>query len=438
MDASPAEAFQHRAVAHPGDAADEREQSRPCSLAVDPCEEGMQRAAANGSTRDRQDRLLEPRAFGEARRRGPRVERDVLRPQPLDREPADRRRVGNPGRIVEEHRIELWLVQGEAPSIEQASRSSACEIAGKRDSRGRARALEEPLDPLEQRFVRVREGAEADGAVHERVWDERRGKADYPAHAPDGAGREQAAHDRRLRALHRGHERPASHLTHDIGVADSWVTFDCYGTLIDWESGVADAIAPLLPRAVDRRALAKRYIEIEASVEGERYLSYREILDRAGTALLREHGVDAPSPLLASLPSWRPFPEVTAALEELRARGHRLAILSNVDRDLLDHSIEALGQRPDLAITAEDCGSYKPAPGHWQRFLRDSGVTSASVVHVGASQYHDMRPAAALGFRTVFVDRHGEELVTAPTRVIPDLSPLRRTIAEIMPAWERA
>jgi len=216
-------------------------------------------------------------------------------------------------------------------------------------------------------------------------------------------------------------------------VAERWVTFDCYGTLIDWEGGVADAICPLLEGPVDRRELARRYIEIEAAVEGEQYLRYREILDQAGAALLREHGVDAPSPLAASLPSWRPFPEVPGALAELRSRGYRIAILSNVDRDLLAQSIAQLGLAPDLAVTAEDCGSYKPAIGHWQRFLRDSGATVADFVHVGASQYHDMRPAAALGVRTVFVDRHAETLVTEPTRVIPDLSSLSRTIAELLP-----
>lgn len=220
-------------------------------------------------------------------------------------------------------------------------------------------------------------------------------------------------------------------------MTDRWVTFDCYGTLIDWEGGVTGALLPLLPGAVDRDALAKRYIEIEASVEGEHYLSYREILGRAGVALLREHGVEAPSPLPASLPDWQPFPEVQGALRELRSLGYRLAILSNVDRDLLEHSVARLGVAPDLAITAEDVGSYKPAPGHWQRFLRDSGAAMAGVVHVGASQYHDMRPAAALGFRTVFVDRHGEELVTEPTRVIPDLAALPRTIAGLLPPAEQ-
>lgn len=209
----------------------------------------------------------------------------------------------------------------------------------------------------------------------------------------------------------------------------SWVTFDCYGTLIDWESGVTDALLPLLPGQVDRSALARRYIELEAGIESDTYVPYREILDRAGRALLKEHGVDAPSPLPASIRSWRPFPEVPDALRALRAGGRRIAILSNVDRDLLESSLQLIGVRPDLAVTAQDCGSYKPAPGHWQRFLRDSGAQLADVVHVGASQHHDMAPARALGFRTVFVNRNAEPVTTSPTHVIDDLSPLPALVA---------
>ena len=102
----------------------------------------------------------------------------------------------------------------------------------------------------------------------------------------------------------------------------------------------------------------------------------------------------------------------------------RSTILSNVDRDLIAASIPQLGLEPDLVVTAEDSGSYKPAPGHWRVFRERSGAALEATIHVGASQYHDMRPAGALGYRTVFVDRHGEKLETAPTRVINDLSPL--------------
>ena len=214
-------------------------------------------------------------------------------------------------------------------------------------------------------------------------------------------------------------------------MAVRWCTFDCYGTLIDWEGGVTDALLPLLPKPVDRDALAKEYIEIEAMVEHGEYLRYRDVLDRAGRALLLAHGVDRPSPLPASLPSWRAFPEVPAALRALQEAGRKIAILSNVDRDLIATSMPKLGITPDLVVTAEDVGSYKPAPGHWQRFAELTGASTADTVHVGASQYHDMVPAAGLGYRTVFIDRHGERLVSSPTRVLRTVAGLPRAIAEL-------
>jgi 2-haloalkanoic acid dehalogenase type II len=218
-------------------------------------------------------------------------------------------------------------------------------------------------------------------------------------------------------------------------MAVEWVTFDCYGTLIDWERGVTDALLPFVPSGTDRRALAEWYIGMEAQFEAEGYHLYKEVLDRVGRRVLAALDVpigdDEPSPLPRSLADWRPFSEVPAALHALRSAGRKIAILSNVDRDLLELSIGHLGLRPDLAVTAEDCGSYKPAPGHWRRFLEQSGTSTDRTVHVGASQYHDMRPAAALGFRTVFVDRHGEGLETSPTRVVRDLAPLPSVIDEL-------
>jgi 2-haloacid dehalogenase len=214
-------------------------------------------------------------------------------------------------------------------------------------------------------------------------------------------------------------------------VAIRWCTFDCYGTLIDWEGGITDALLPYFETPPDRDALAKEYIQTEAKVESGGYLRYREILDQAGRALLRAHGIDRPSPLPASLPAWLPFAEVPPALRALQTAGRRIAILSNVDRDLIATSIPKLGIAPDLVITAEDVGSYKPAAGHWKRFAELSGATVADTIHIGASQYHDMVPAAALGYRTVFIDRHGEALVSSPTRVLRDLSQLPRAIADL-------
>ncbi len=214
----------------------------------------------------------------------------------------------------------------------------------------------------------------------------------------------------------------------------AWVTFDCYGTLIDWEGGVFTALLPLLPPGLDRDDLARRYIAAEAAVEGGPYAPYREVLDRAGRAVLadlgRPVGADLPCPLPDSLAEWLPFPEVPTALRALRERGLRLAILSNVDRDLIASSIARLQIKPDLVVTAEDCHSYKPAHGHWRRFERDTGAGPEATIHVAASQYHDIVPATALGYRTVYVNRHADRVGDVePTAQIPDLSSLPETIA---------
>ncbi len=218
-----------------------------------------------------------------------------------------------------------------------------------------------------------------------------------------------------------------------------WITFDCYGTLIDWEAGVADALSPFLPAPVDRAALAARYIMVEAEVEHESYRPYREILAGASARLMSELGRPLPSEharvLPDSLRSWRPFPEVPDALRSLQNGGYRLAILSNVDRDLLTASIALLGVEPNLTITAEDCRSYKPALGHWGRFRALSGAGPERTVHVAASLFHDIVPATSLGYRTVFVNRHDTAVSLAtPTRTARDLRSLRAIIDELAAA----
>lgn len=215
-----------------------------------------------------------------------------------------------------------------------------------------------------------------------------------------------------------------------------WLTFDCYGTLIDWEGGVADALGPFLASGPDRRALAARYIQVEAQVEHEAYRPYRDVLTEASARLMRELGHPLPAGrervLPDSLPGWRPFPEVPDALRRLRDGGYRIAILSNVDRDLIDASVRLLGITPDLIITAEDCRSYKPAPGHWTAFQTRTGSGPAQTIHVGASLYHDMIPAAGLGYRTVFINRHRDPVSgAAPTRVLADLALLPEAVDDL-------
>jgi len=215
-----------------------------------------------------------------------------------------------------------------------------------------------------------------------------------------------------------------------------WITFDCYGTLIDWEGGVADALGPFLPHPVGRAALAARYIAVEAEVEGERYRRYRDVLAETAVRVMKALGHPLPAGrervLADALPSWRPFPEAPQALGALHTAGYRLAILSNVDRDLLAASIDHLGVQPDLTVTAEDCQSYKPARAHWDRFEKLSGTSPARTIHVAASVFHDIVPASALGYRTVLVNRHNAPVTEAtPTRVLADLRALPATIAEL-------
>jgi len=218
--------------------------------------------------------------------------------------------------------------------------------------------------------------------------------------------------------------------------ATEWITFDCYGTLIDWEGGIVEALQPFIPTPLDRARIARDYITIEAAVEREGYRPYREVLMEASGRLMTALGYPLPpehaDALPRSLPRWRPFPEVPGALRRLQETGYRLAILSNVDRDLIAASILQLGIRPDLVVTAEDCRSYKPAPGHWQRFEQLSGSRPPKTVHVAASLYHDIVPAGSLGYRTVFINRHAEPVAGAsPTRTLPDLARLPETLAEL-------
>lgn len=187
---------------------------------------------------------------------------------------------------------------------------------------------------------------------------------------------------------------------------ERWATFDCYGTLIDWNGGISRELARLF--GADKAGeMLRRYHELEPEIQREDpSLSYREVMASALARLgapAEEH--DA---LGRALPGWEPFPEVPAALAEARARGWRLAILSNSDRDLIDASIARLGVPFDSTIVASEIGSYKPGPRHWEEFFARTGAGRARHVHVAASLFHDVAPATALGLRTVWINRLGE------------------------------
>jgi 2-haloacid dehalogenase len=217
-------------------------------------------------------------------------------------------------------------------------------------------------------------------------------------------------------------------------MADRWATFDCYGTLIDWERGLRDSYGSLWPKA-DPNRLVRLHHLVEPRVQEHGGLSYREVLARCLAAVCAIEGlgpVDGHQDALAeSLPAWPPFPEVAGALGELRERGWRLAILSNTDPDLLGASVAAIGVPFDDLITAAESGSYKPAPGHWERFFADTGATRDRHVHVAASLFHDIEPAARMGLAAVWINRLGESSELPRAGELADLGGLPQVLDEL-------
>jgi 2-haloacid dehalogenase len=212
---------------------------------------------------------------------------------------------------------------------------------------------------------------------------------------------------------------------------ERWATFDCYGTLIDWNGGIRGELARVFgeDRADERLA---RYHELEPELQADGTLSYREVLTEA---MRRLGAPDTDQGALAqSLPNWEPFPEAPAALQEARSRGWKLAILSNTDRDFIEASQASLGVPFELAIVASEIGSYKPAHRHWERFFEQTQAPPERHAHVAASLFHDIAPANELGLRSVWINRLAELPEPRPTRELRDLDRLPETLDQLAPA----
>ena len=208
-----------------------------------------------------------------------------------------------------------------------------------------------------------------------------------------------------------------------------WATFDCYGTLIDWNGGIRAELARVFGEERAGEQL-HRYHELEPELEADGTLSYREVMTEAMRRLGAPAGEE--SGLAESLPRWQPFPEVRAALTEARSRGWKLAILSNTDPDLIAASKELLGVPFDETIVASEIGSYKPALRHWQEFVSRTGADPARHVHVAASLFHDIAPANELGLPSIWINRLGETPGPQPTVELPDLAGLPETLDRLV------
>jgi 2-haloacid dehalogenase len=190
------------------------------------------------------------------------------------------------------------------------------------------------------------------------------------------------------------------------------ITFDCYGTLIDWESGMLKALRPLFfrdGRKISDSQILELYGEIEAEIESGPYLPYRQVLAQAAQEIGRRSGVEV-SPeegraFAESLTSWKPFIDTVAALQSL-GRRFRLGIISNIDDDLFAETRKKLAPVEfDLVITAQQMQSYKPSHRNFEEAIRRSGLSKDQILHAGQSLYHDIAPANALGIRNVWVNR---------------------------------
>lgn len=212
---------------------------------------------------------------------------------------------------------------------------------------------------------------------------------------------------------------------------ERWATFDCYGTLIDWDGGVRAELMRVFGEGRADELLA-RYHEVEPELQRDGTSSYHAILTesmrRLGAPSGQEHG------LAESLPGWRAFPEVRGSLEELRRRGWRLAVLSNTDDDFIAASQVQIGVPFEEVVVAQEIASYKPAHKHWEEFFRLTKAPREGHVHVGASLFHDIEPAIELGLRSVWINRTGESATVQPTRELTDLSALPQTLDELVPA----
>jgi len=209
------------------------------------------------------------------------------------------------------------------------------------------------------------------------------------------------------------------------------LSFDCYGTLIDWETGIWSALRPILKTHEVKAShddQLELYAKAETEIEGRPYRPYREVLKavlfKIGDVLGFEPSRGELESFSMSVMNWPAFPDSSQVLRAL-ATPYRLIILSNIDDDLFGFSQKLLGVEFDHVFTAQQIGSYKPSRRNFEHLIQHSGVQRHKILHVAQSLFHDIAPAKEMGLSTVWVNRRqglSGSGATPPAEAEPDLT----------------
>jgi 2-haloacid dehalogenase len=225
------------------------------------------------------------------------------------------------------------------------------------------------------------------------------------------------------------------------------ISFDCFGTLIDWEAGILPTLRRVLAnhdQSLSDAEILELYGELEARAESGPYQSYKDVLESVVHGFAeRFHFTATPAEtrsLHESVPSWPPFLDTVAALRQLQQR-YKLAVISNIDDDLFAQTQKHLGVKFDEVITAQRARSYKPSLNNFQIALRMLAISPEQLLHAGQSVYHDVVPAASLGISTVWVNRKSARPGVGPVRAsigkpdleVPDLASLVAVMTRTRP-----
>jgi len=221
-------------------------------------------------------------------------------------------------------------------------------------------------------------------------------------------------------------------------VADRWLTFDCFGTLIDWRHGIETTGELLFPGR--GAAFLDAYIAPEAEVESEgSFKRYRAVLTETTRRAARQLGLelkpDDATALVSTIPYWPPFGDVGPALGELRREGWKLALLTNCDRDIIALTQRRLPAAFDAVVTAEDVSTYKPNPAHFRLFQSTFGSSAGAWIHVAQSYFHDITPTHELGITRIWVNRqHEKDDPSVADAVISGLADLPQAVGMLAAA----